>query len=207
MKEQHRYYLGCGFAWWVMHIFFRPFESVELAVLGSVDDRIAEFSERAEGLASWLLDEIGNEDLVYRVEGKGTSIFAVLEVSEPRVKEWMFRLIQVMEARDLGEPSRRYADLYCLMMGWQLHMAVVAQAYLDGFHAESAGVRSDVAALFIQWLREALEDACRTYLSCSSEDLLRDEQVLGTYEALAVDWRRAVDEALERYLGAPTSWA
>ncbi|WP_342376854.1 hypothetical protein NVS55_36490 [Myxococcus stipitatus] len=207
MKEQHRYFLGCGFAWWVIHIFFRPFESVDLTVLGSVDDRIAEFSEHAEGLASWLLDEVGNEDLVYRVEGNRTSIFAVLEVSEPRVKEWMFQLIQVMEARDPGEPSRRYADLYCLMLGWQLHMAVLARTYLDGFHAESAKVRNDVSARFIQWLREALEDACRTYLSCSSEDLLRDERVLGTYEALALDWRRAVDETLERYLGAPTSCA
>ncbi|AGC48687.1 hypothetical protein MYSTI_07415 [Myxococcus stipitatus DSM 14675] len=207
MKEQHRYSLGCGFAWWVIHIFFRPFECVELAVLGSVDDRIAEFSERAEGLASWLLDEVGNDALVYRVEGKRVSIFAVLEASEPRVKEWMFRLIEVVVARDPGEPSRRYADLYCLMLGWQLHMAVVAQTYLDGFHAENAGIRNDVASPFIQWLREALEDACRTYKSCSSEDLLRDERVLGTYEALAADWRRAVDETLARYLGAPTSCA
>lgn len=207
MKDERRYYLGCGFAWWVIHIFFRPFESAEPAELGSVAGRIDDFSEHAEGLASWLLDEVANEALVYEVEGKRTSIFRVLEVSEPRVKEWMFRLVAVTEARHWESPSRRYAYLYCLMMGWQLHMAVVARAYLDVVDIGSPVVRHDVTETYVHWMREARDAACRAWLSCPSEELLRDASVHGVYEELAVSWRLTIDETLERYLGAPGSWA
>ena len=203
--KEYKYYFGCGFAWWVIHIFYRPFESVKEELLQSVQDRIDEFDEQAEKTAAWLLDEVAKPGLDFVIDKKEVTMFACLEASEPIVKKWMHELINVMHQQKIEDEGKQYEYLYCLLIGWQLYMIMVAEKYLNNLQPEGKEQRQQLIHPFANWLLNEWDNASRTFLSISAEELMKNELARKTYEEIAMNWHLTIEETLKKYRKADKS--
>lgn len=203
--KDYKYYFGCGFAWWTIHIFFRPFESAEDHELSTVQEHIDDFEEQAEDIAAWLLDEVAKPGLDFVIDKKEVSMFSCLTESEPVVKNWMHRLISVMQAQNLEDKTKQYEYLYCLLIGWELYMIMIAQKYLNNQQAEGAGERQELINPYANGLLNEWDLACRKFLGITADEMMKNEAARKTYEAIAIDWHKTIDDAMMKYLKTGTA--
>lgn len=199
-EKDYKYYFGCGFAWWTLHIFYRPFESAEFQELNTVQDSIDDFEEQAENVGAWLLDEVAKPGLAFEIDQKKISMFNVIMESEPRVKNWMHQLLNVMKAQNIEDRTRQFEYIYCIFTGWVLYMIMIAQQFMNNQKPEDAAERDALIQPFANWLLTEWDSACRKFLNITAEEMMKNDAVRQTYEAIATDWHNAVDDAMKKYL-------
>lgn len=198
--KEYKYYFGCGFAWWALHIFYRPFESAELQELLTVQDGIDDFDEHAEQVGAWLLDEVAKPGLAFEIDSKKLSMFNIITESEPRVKTWMHQLLNVMKAQKIEDRTKQFEYIYCIFIGWELYMIMIAQKFMNNQQPEGEAERNELIHPFANWLLTEWDVACRKFLGMSAEEMMKNDEARLTYEAIAIDWHKAIDEAMNTYL-------
>lgn len=199
-EQEYKYYFGCGFTWWTIHIFFRPFETAEGQELDTIQDSIDEFEEQVEEVAAWLLDEVAKPGLDFVIDKKEVSMFSCLTESEPLVKKWMHQLINVMQAQQIEDRTKQFEYLYCLLIGWELYMIMIAQKYLDNLQVAGAEERMELINPYANWLLNEWDLACRKFLGISAEEMMKNEEARKTYEAIAINWHSTIDDTMKKYL-------
>lgn len=199
-EKEYKYYFGCGFAWWTLHIFYRPFEAAEFQELATVQDGIDDFEEQAENLGAWLLDEVAKPGLAFQIDSKKISMFNVIMESEPRVKTWMHQLLNVMKAQNIEDRTKQFEYIYCIFIGWVLYMIMIAQKFLNSQQPEQEAERNELVLPFTNWLLSEWDLACRKFLNMSAEEMMKNETARQAYEAIAIDWHKAIDDAMNKYL-------
>lgn len=199
-EKDYKYYFGCGFAWWAIHIFFRPFESAEEFELQELQDQLDIFEEHAENIAAWLLDEVAKPGLDFVIDKKEVSMFSCLTDSEPVVKNWMHQLINVMQAQEFDDKAKQYQYLYCLLIGWELYIIMIAQKFLNQQKPEVKAQLQELVNPYANFLLNEWDLACRKFLHITAEEMMKNEQARKTYEAIAISWHKTIDDTMKKYL-------
>ena len=198
--KEYKYYFGCGFAWWAIHIFFRPFEAAEEPELHDLQEHLDIFEEHAENIAAWLLDEVAKPGLDFEIDKKEVSMFSCLTNSEHVVKSWMHQLIHVMHAQKIEDKSKQYQYLYCLLIGWELYMIVLAQKFLNQQKPKGKTELQELANPYANFLLNEWDLSCRKFLQMTAEQMMRNEQARKTYEEIAINWHQTIDDTIKKYL-------
>ncbi|QEC41415.1 hypothetical protein [Pseudobacter ginsenosidimutans] len=198
--KEYKYYFGCGFAWWAVHIFFRPFEAAEEHELHDLQDQLDIFEEHAENIAAWFLDEVAKPGLDFEIDKKEVSMFSCLTNSEPVVKSWMHQLINVMHAQKIEDKSKQYQYLYCLLIGWELYMIVLAQKFLNQQKPEGKMELQELVNPYANFLLNEWDLSCRKFFQMTAEEMMRNEQARKTYEEIAINWHQTIDDTIKKYL-------
>lgn len=199
-EQQYKYYFACGFAYWAIHIFYRPFESAEDFELDALSDHIGKFHEHAENIADFMLEEVGEPGLDFIVNKEAVSMFGVVEASEPEAKAWIHQLINVMHAQQIEEKPKQWQYLYCLLIGWELYMIMIAQKYMNTQKPEGKEALQELINPYANFLLNEWDLACRKFLGITAEEMMKNDMARKAYEETAINWHRAVEGALKKYL-------
>lgn len=199
-EREYKYYFGCGFAWWAIHIFFRPFEAAEDFELETIQEHIEIFSEQGDHIAEYFLEEVAEPGLDFVVNKEEVTMFACLEASEPEVKQWMHQLINVMHAQKFEEKTKQYEYLYCLLIGWELYIIMIAQKFLNQQKPEGKEQLQQLINPYANFLLNEWDLACRKFLNISAEDMMKSELARKTFEDIAINWHETVNSAMKKYL-------
>ncbi len=198
--KEYKYYFGCGFTWWAIHVFFRPFEVAEEHELHELRHQLDVFEEHAENIAAWLLDEVAKPGLDFETDKKEVSMFGCLTDSEPVVKNWMHQLINVMHAQKIEDKSKQYQYLFCLLIGWELYMIVLAQKFLNQQKPEGKTELQELVNPFANFLLNEWDLSCRKFLQMTAEQMMQNELARTTYEEIAINWHKTIDDTMKKYL-------